>query len=171
MEVAVTFGVSLVAAVASLASSQIGYLWSFGELTTKADLVVIAEPGGTEDTGRHSEHPDLKPGLPVVEMATAFKVLAVLKLDTRATSSDTSRVRLKHYRIDWDEWRRRNPPEPGLPPVGLVNAGSALDFSNDAGPYLLFLRRGSGDIYEPLSGHTFPTDSVYLLRKFGRLPG
>lgn len=167
---ALTFGASLVTAAASLASFQVGYLWSFEELTTKADLVVIAEHVATEDAGRRTEHPNLKPGLPVMEFATAFQVLAVLKLDARATSLDASRVRLKHCRIDWDEWRRRNPPRPGVPPPGLVNAGSVLDFSNDAGPYLLFLRRGSGDIYEPLSGYTFPTDSVYPLRKFGRLP-
>jgi len=171
MGVAFSFGVSLVATVASLASFQIGYLWSFEELTAEADLVVIAERVGTDDTGRRTEHPDLKPGLPVVELATVFKVLAVLKVDTRATSSDTSRVQLKHYRIDWDEWRRRNSPQPGIPPPGPVNAGSVLDFRNDVGPYLLFLRRGSGDIYEPVSGHTFPTDSVYLLCKVGRLPG
>ena len=96
MGVAFSFGVSLVATVASLASFQIGYLWSFEELTAEADLVVIAERVGTDDTGRRTEHPDLKPGLPVVELATVFKVLAVLKVDTRATSSDTSRVQLKH---------------------------------------------------------------------------
>ena len=160
--------IGVVAAMAGVAGSQIGYLWSFEELTARAELVVIAEPGGTDDTGRRTEHLDVKPAVPVVEVATRFKVVALLKPDTRATSVDTSGVRLKHYRIDWDEWRRRNPPQPGLPPPGLVNAGSVLDFTRDAGPYLLFLKRGAGDWYEPLSGHTFPTDSVFLLRSVGK---
>lgn len=167
MNLAVAF-IGVVAAMAGVAGSQIGYLWSFEELTSRADLVVIAAPGGTVDTGRRTEQPDAKPAVPVVELATQFKVVALLKADTRATSVDTSGVRLKHYRIDWDEWRRRNPPQPGLPPLGLVNAGSVLDFTQDAGPYLLFLKRGAADMYEPLSGHTFPTDSVFLLRKVGK---
>ena len=160
--------IGVVAAMAAVAGSQIGYLWSFEELASRADLVIIAEPDGTDDTGRRTEHPDAKRAVPVVELATRFKVVALLKADTRPRSVDASGVRLKHYRIDWDEWRRRNPPQPGLPPPGLVNAGSALDFSQDAGPYLLFLKRGAGDMYEPLSGHTFPTDSVFLLRRVGK---
>jgi hypothetical protein len=48
-----------------------------------------------------------------------------------------------------------------------MTAGSVLDFEKDAGSYLLFLRWGECEMYEPLSGHAFPTDSVYLLRKMG----
>ena len=78
------------------------------------------------------------------------------------------RLHLKHYRIDSAEWRRRNPPQPGLLPPGLANAGSVLDFADGSGPYLLFLKRGDGGTYEPLSGHAFPTESVFFLRKQGR---
>ena len=164
-------GVGLVATVVSLAGAQIGYLWSFEELAARADLVVIARRVRTDDTGRRAEHPQLSPDLPVVELQTTFEVLAVLKADPRPASSDRSRVRLKHYRLDWDEWLRRNPTQPGLPPRGLVNAGSYLDFALVEGAQLLFLARAEGGAYEPLSGHAFPTDSVYELRKPGRPPG
>jgi hypothetical protein len=57
-----TFGIGLL--TASLAGLQIGYHWSYEELTAKADLVVLAGPLRTDDTGRRAEHPNLKPGLP-----------------------------------------------------------------------------------------------------------
>jgi hypothetical protein len=167
--VAVRMG--FVAAVVGLATPQIGHLWSFDELTSKADLVVIAECERTDETGLRTTHPNLNPDVPVVELATTFRIVAVLKPDSRAASAATSQVGLKHYRIDQAEWRRQHPPEPGFPPPGLVNAGSDLDLRSDAGPYLLFLRRGPRDLYEPLSGFTFPTDSVYQLRKVARGPG
>jgi hypothetical protein len=172
MGIVVTFGLGLFAVSTGLATTpQIGYLWSFEELTSKADLVVIAESIRTEVTGRRTAHPELRPDLPVAELVTTLKVLAVLKPDPRAASAGMSQVRLKHYRIDRNELLRRHPPQPGLPPSGLVNAGSYLDFSADTGPYLVFLTRSAGDTYEPLSGHTFPTDSVYRLSKAGRQRG
>ena len=74
-----------------------------------------------------------------------------------------TQLRLKHYRVDWDEFRRHHGPL-----AGLVNAGSSLDFTKEKGPSLLFLERVEGEGYQPLSGHIFPTDSVYLLRKLTR---
>lgn len=61
-------------------SAQIGYLWSFEERLAKADLVVIARRMETRDTGVRTFHVQL-PSLPVVELNTEFKVLAVLKGD------------------------------------------------------------------------------------------
>ena len=144
-----------------LASFQIGYLWTFEELTSKADLVVIAEPVRTEETGNRTEHPNVKPGLPVLELLTTLRVMAVLKADPRPGASGFAEVRLKHYQIDNDEWLRRNRSQASDSPGGLVNAAS----------YLLFLTRGAADSYEPLSGHTFPTKSVYRLREFVRPAG
>ena len=155
------------AAGASLWGAQIGYLWSFDELRAKADLVVIAEHLETVDTARRKNHPTLKPSLPVIELESAFNVLTVLSANGRDTG-DVRQLRLKHYRIDADEWRRRHPPRPGLPAPGPVNAGSVLDFPEGSGPWLMFLKRGEGGTYEPLSGHTFPTESVFILRKPGR---
>jgi hypothetical protein len=169
MSVAVTFTVGVL--LASLASFQIGYLWTFEELTSKADLVVIAEPVRTEETGNRTEHPNLKPGLPVLELLTTFRVMAVLKADSRPGVSGFADVRVKHYQIDNNEWLRRNRSQASDSPDGLVNAGSYLDFRTATGGYLLFLTRGAADRYEPVSGHTFPTKSVYRLQEFVRPAG
>jgi hypothetical protein len=163
-------------AFAHPAHAQIGYLWQFDELLAKADLVVIAEHVETNEAGRLTDHPALKPAtpadrqspLPAVQLTSDFTVLGVVKPEAPAAPSAGARIRLTHYRIDWDEWRRLNPPEPGMPPPGLVNTGSVLDFSRNPGPFLLFLTRGEDGGYEPLSGHTFPTRSVYSLRNMAR---
>ena len=165
MAIIVAVLLGLVAARTSIDAPQIGYLWSFDELTAKADLVVIAEHVGTADTGRRREHPDLRPAMPVAELESTFDVMTVFKPDVGATSGAIREVRLKHFRPDLEEWRRRKPPQPGFPPPGFVNTGLVLDFAGQRSPYLLFLRRGEAGSYEPVSGHTFPTDSVYLLRK------
>jgi hypothetical protein len=172
MRAAVAIG--FVLAVVRAADAQIGYLWTMDELEAKADLVVIVELRDTKDTGRQTNHPGLRPALPVIEMQSEFEVLAVLKENARDKSLPSaagSRLRVRYYRYDWDQWRRDHPPQPGLPPPGVVNTGSTLNFTAGEGPYLLFLAKGSDGLYEPLSGHTFPTDSVYLLRKLGRPTG
>ena len=164
MSVASRLLIGVLIAFSRPADRQIGYLWTFEELKTKADLVVIAEFVATEETGRQTEHPELRPAFPVVELRTEFKVLAILKSDPSAPPSGSDgRIRVKHYRIDGERWRRLHPAPQGGPPPGLVNAGSALNFRESKGPYLLFLASRSGGVIEPLSGHTFPTDSVYLL--------
>jgi hypothetical protein len=135
----------------------------------KADLVAIAELRNTKDTGRQTNHPELRPAFPVVEMQSEFEILAVLKAnapDRSLPSAVGTRVRVMYYRKDWDQWRRAHPPQ-----TGSVNTGSSLNFTAGEGPYLLFLAKGSNGLYEPLSGRTFPTDSVYLLRKLGRPAG
>jgi hypothetical protein len=137
------------------APAQIGYLWTFEERHAKADLVVIAEPIATKDTGRRTVHPSLRPDLPVIELETELKVLTTLKGQSEPV------IRLKHYRIDMDEWRRRNGAE-----AGLVNAGTHLSFDapKERPPaYVLFLTATDGGRFEPLSGHTFPTETVFRL--------
>jgi len=155
--------IGLLVAGVGLNGRQIGYLWSFEELAAKADTIVIAEHVRTVDARRGIEHPELKPGTPVVEMESVFNVLTVLKEGAERETKGATQLRLKHYRVDWDEFRRRHGPL-----VRLVNAGSSLDFTKEKGPYLLFLERVEGEGHQPLSGHTFPTDSGYLLRKLTR---
>jgi hypothetical protein len=137
------------------ADAQIGYLWTFEERQAKADLVAIAEPIATKDTGRRTVHPSLKPDLPVVELETELRVLTTIK------GHSEPNIRLKHYRIDMEEWRRRNGGN-----AGLVNSGTELSFDTAAGrkpAYLLFLIDTGGGQFEPLSGHTFPTETVFRL--------
>jgi hypothetical protein len=141
-------------AAAITAGGQLSYLWTFEERTAKADLIVIAQPIATTDTGRRTVHPSLHPDLPVIELETELKVLSTLK-----GQSDPV-IRLKHYRIDMDEWKRRHGD------AGFVNAGTHLSFDtakNSKAAYLLFLTVTDGRRFEPLSGHTFPTDTVFRL--------
>jgi hypothetical protein len=137
------------AASLSPARAQIGYSWPYAELLQKADLVVIAESQNTFDTGRRRLHPELKPAYPVIELQSVFLVSAVLKGNQAVRIGADLRVR--HYRYT-DEVRQR----------GLVNAGFWLRLDPHC-EYLLFLRRAADGFYEPLSGHTLPNDSVYLL--------
>lgn len=143
-----------------IGGGQIGYHWSFEERTARADLIVVAEPIATKDTGRRTVHPSLQPDLPVIELETEFKVLATLKGQIAPV------VRLKHYRIDMDEWNRRNAPK-----GGLVNGGTELSFvtsKEHKESYLLFLTWTDDGRFESLSGHTFPTDTVFRLSEADR---
>jgi len=153
-------GFLVLMAPALIGGGQIGYHWSFAERTAKADLIVIAEPIATKATGRRTVHPSLQPDLPVIELETELQVLVTLKGQVGPV------VRLKHYRIDMDEWNRRNASK-----SGLVNRGSELTFVTSKerkDPYLLFLTRTDDGRFEPLSGHTFPTDTVYRLSEGDR---
>jgi hypothetical protein len=144
----------LVVAVPSAAGpAQLGYLWSFDELTTKADCVVIAEHARTHDSGRRATHPELTPAYPVIELETALKLLAVLKPCGRTELKAGTVVTLKHYTPDRERM-----------PSGLMNTGSHLTLTPGAA-YLMFLKHSEGTVFEPLSGHTFPTSSAYPVSK------
>jgi len=121
--------------------------WTFDELRSKSDLIIIAERGATRDAGIKTEFTDLRPPFPVVALNTNFKVLSVLKGTPRGS------ILLRHYRQDADRL-----------PGPIVNAPLGLDFSR--GPttvYLLFLKRESDDLYAPTSGHLFPDFSILAL--------
>jgi hypothetical protein len=147
---------AMLAALPSPSDAQVGYLWTHAELLEKADVAVIAECVKTADTGRVRPHPGLTPALPVRELETTFRVSAILKGSFELGIGTD--LLLRHYRYTADAERG-----------GLLNAGSWLSLK-DGSSYLLFLRRNGDDSYEPLSGHTFPDDSVYRLDKAdGRL--
>lgn len=124
-------------------------LWTFEELQSKSDLIVIAERVATRDVGIKTEFTDLRPPFPVVELNTD-KVLTALK----GTLLQASLV-LRHYRQDTDRL-----------PGAILNAPLGFDFSG--GPtavYLLFLTRESADVYAPTSGQVFPEFSILPLPK------
>ena len=134
-------------------AGQIGYLWSFDDLRSKSDLVVIAAVVATRDTGIRTVINELQPPFPVVELNTQFKIVSVVK----GTSSGEMLV-LRHYRLDTDQLRG-----------GVVNAARPLDFTTNGSAieYLLFLKRDAGEIFVPTSGQVFPGDSVFALCKAG----
>jgi len=139
------------------AGAQVGYLWSYEELLQKADLVLIAECQSTSETGRQRPHPELKPADPVLELLTIFQASAVLKAPQAVPIA--TEVRVRHYRWSDDVLKR-----------GIVNGGAWLRLEAHHN-YLLFLTKASDGVYEPLSGHTFPNDSIYVLDRMSAVFG
>ena len=130
-------------------ANQISYAWTFTELASKSDVIVIAAWLRTTDTGiKTTITENISPGLPSVELNTDFKVLMVFKGD-----GSISRVTLVHYRLDRDRLQS-----------ACINCGTHLDFGG--GPvYLLFLKQDPGGRYTPTSGQVFPDSSVMVLPK------
>jgi hypothetical protein len=133
------------------ANAQARDVWTFEQLVAKADCVVIGEVVGTKETGR-AAHPDLK--YPAVQFATEFKIHTALKPCEGAGATGAG-VHLKYYAPDFER----------LQP-GVIPSDSVLNFV-DGNTYLLFLKRTNGAEYEPVSGNTWPTMSVYPLIKPG----
>jgi hypothetical protein len=115
----------------------------------KADCAVIGEVVGTKETGR-TAHPDLK--YPSVQFDTEFKVHTALK-PCGSAGATGSALHLKYYAPDFER----------LQP-GVIPSDSVLNFA-DGNAYILFLKRTSGEDYEPLTGNTWPTMSVYPIAK------
>lgn len=130
-------------------ASQIGYIWSADELRTKSDLVVIATPIRTTESGIKTELHELQPAFPVVELQTEFKVLTILK-----GSASQPTFKLRHYRADTSRLGS-----------GVINGAHALAISVVGTEYILFLRHDQKGVLDPTSGHVFPGDSVFVLRK------
>jgi hypothetical protein len=138
----------------SVSANQIGYAWTFSELTSRSDVVVIAAWVRTADTGMKTTITEnISPGLPAVEMNADFKVLTVFK-----GNGSLSPITLVHYRLDMDRIRG-----------GCINCGTHLDFENGA-VYLLFLKQDPDGRYRPTSGQVFPDSSVMVLPKNGVSP-
>ena len=144
--------------------AQVGYLWTATELHAKADVVAVVAVAEIRDTERRTAHPELQPRLPVIELEASLRVLTLFKAPMSTESSAPETLTLMFLRHDMEQWRREQQSPPGAPPPGLMNAGSQLHLETGAGhQYLVYLSRRADGRYEPLSGHTFPTDSVYRL--------
>jgi len=139
---------------AAAAGGQAQHVWTFDELTAKADLVVIASHLSTQDTGRRRIDPELKPEARAAELRTELKVLQVLKADHARGVAAGATLSLRHYSV-------LEPP---------FSVGSTLKFGEPARAYLVFLTRRPDDVYEPVSGQVFPADSVYLLDRSDHIP-
>ena len=142
------------------AVAAISHLWSFDELAVKADEVIIAEHLATTDTGRRTPSTGQ---LRLAELSSELRVLVVLKPCGQGPLRPSEHFKLRHFRPDWQAWERDHPPSPGAPPPGLMAGVSVLDFRSERGPYLLFVKRLSSGLYEPVSVQS-PADSVLLLR-------
>jgi len=139
---------------AAAAGGQAQHVWTFDELTAKADLVVIASHLSTQDTGRRRIDPELKPEARAAELRTELKVLQVLKADHARGVAAGATLSLRHYSV-------LEPP---------YRVGSTLKFGEPARAYLVFLTRCPDGVFEPVSGQVFPADSVYLLDRSDHIP-
>jgi hypothetical protein len=127
-------------------SARLMQSWSYQELFTKSDVVVIAKPrAATRDTTERSTLRDI--AVPVIGVATEFQTLLVLKGRTR------ERFSLHHYRLR----------EPDL---AFVNGPSLISFDpkKDHRRYLLFLVRESDGRFAPVAGQTDLDVSVQEVR-------
>src|ERR1700746_3695133 len=91
--------VMLAALLPGSARSQLGYLWTFDELTRRADCVVIANAGESHQTGRTVDPADKPAYFPFVEMDTSFEVRAGLKPCAGEADVGTI-VHLRHFNPD-----------------------------------------------------------------------
>jgi hypothetical protein len=137
--------------VSSAANAQTRDVWTYDQLMAKADCVVIGEVVNTKETGR-TTHPDLK--YPSVQFDTEFKVQTTLK-PCGSGGVTGAAIHLTYYAPDFERLQQ-----------GVIPSDSVLNFV-DGNAYLLFLKRTNGAEYEPVSGNTWPTMSVYPLAKPG----
>jgi hypothetical protein len=89
-----TLSLSLYFFLQATVAGLIAPTWTFDELRSKSDLIVIAERVATRDVGTKTEFTNLRPPFPVVELNTDFKVTIGVKRhasgrDSRAASLPT----------------------------------------------------------------------------------
>jgi hypothetical protein len=148
----------------TVGDAQVGYLWTATELHAKAQVVAVVEVAAVGETGRRTAHPTLQPRLPVIELETRLRVLTLFKAPVSMESSALQTLTLVFLRLDIGQCRHEQQSPLGAPPPSLMNAGSQLHLETGAGhQYLVYLSRRADGRCEPLSGHTFPTDSVFRL--------
>jgi hypothetical protein len=69
-----------------LADARIMKMWSYQEMTDKADAIVIATPVSVRDTAERTTLPPNVPGgIPTAGVETTFEILSVLKGDAKTT--------------------------------------------------------------------------------------
>ncbi|HEV7405851.1 MAG TPA: hypothetical protein VGO11_23100 [Chthoniobacteraceae bacterium] len=123
-------------------------IWSHQEMLEKADLVLIAKPLSTKETGEISGGNGGWPAM--VGIATTFEVVAVLKGDKAL-----KQVTLSHYRL------RKASDE-----VEFIDGPALLKLDLKEGrAYLLYLHRDTDERYTPLSGQIDPGSSILKLEE------
>ena len=137
-------------AFGDLVSAQLMYAWTYEELFSKSDFVVIAEPiSATHDTEEQTILPELDPSVPAIGVATDFQTLLVLK------GQKQDRLVLHHYRLQESD-------------VAIINGPVLVKFNPGHREYLLFLVRERDGRFAPVGGQAFPgVSSVKQLSETG----
>jgi hypothetical protein len=152
-------GVILLAAVAGAGPAgvfaRLVESWPYARLLRESQLVVIARPVATADSGdRTTENPWKVEFLGV---NTDFRVEAVLK-----GTLDGDKLRVLHFRLPKGKRIYNGPGLVSFRMQGITlrtNTGGKVSLAKTPA-YLLFLKRGKDGRYEPVSGRIDPISSV-----------
>src|SRR5438874_6541399 len=109
--------------------------WTFQEMFAKSDLVVIATPIATFETGEHTALKDMAPPVEVLGLSTEFQVCLVLKGDKA-----TNKFVLHHYKLEHEE--------------PMISGPELISFDPKlwGPPFLLFLVKERDGRYAPVTG-------------------
>ena len=135
--------------ISQSASARNVEYWSYDELFSKSDFVVIAQPASkTRDTAERTLLTyNISPGVDVLGVNTEFESLLVLK------GAKRKKFTLHHYRLA--------PYKKGGPRI-ILNGPALMSFT--AGPvprfYLMFLVRERDGRFAPVAQQTDPSTSV-----------
>ena len=137
-KLATILAVALSLALGDFVSARLMYDWTYEELFSKSDFVVIAEPiSATHDTDERTNLPELAPSTPAIGVVTDFQTLLVLK------GQKQDRFVVHHYRLPDSD-------------VAIINGPVLVKFNPGHHEYLLFLARERDGRFAPVGGQTDP---------------
>ena len=128
--------------------------WSYERLLNESDLVVIAVATNVEDSGETTK---LKPwDVDFFGVHTAFAVKATLK-----GKLDKDQITVLHYRLEKEVQNINGPSLVTFRLKGIEGkTKTGRKFGIGKPRYLLFLKKGKDDLFEPVSGQVDPLFSV-----------
>jgi len=139
--------IALILFLPSTSDARLIETYTYQELVTASDLVVIATPKATADTKEEANLPGMN-WLRVTGVETRFTLLTTLKGDEKLKD-----ITLHHYRVTKTDMKIENRPH-------LVAFDPAARQT-----YLLFLTRQPDGRYAPAGGQTDPAShSIWLLK-------
>ena len=141
MKTRVTIAAALMAGAALSASAWQLPSLPYEDMVAKSDLVVIARPFSSRDTGERKSDSNVNPPVPVAGVITECQALYVFK------GPRLKRFKFHHF---------RDLTDPNRIVVGGP-VGTSFDLPKNR-RYLMFLVREAGGRFVPLAGHTHVED-------------
>jgi hypothetical protein len=139
MKTRVVVAAVLVSAAAFSVSAYLLPAFTYEDMFAKSDLVVIARPVSSRDTGERKLDRNVNPPVPVAGVTTECQALHVLK------GPKLKKFKFHHYR---DASRR-------APNVVVMGGPTGISFDIPKNHrYLMFLVRETGGRFAPFAGQT-----------------
>jgi hypothetical protein len=130
--------------------------WPYDRLFKEADVVVIAEAVAVADAGETTTENLWKQEF--VGVVTTFKVGALLK--GKGFLGEGEKLEVLHFRLPTDVRIENGPCLVSFRLEGVPIRTKTARMNLGKPEYLLFLKKGQGRRYEPVSGRTDPALSV-----------